>query len=433
MSSSQSSYANNLGAYNTLPQENTVWPSQVRTVRLPDSDGMQNNMQHLYDYGSWQVVPQEQIQQVQSTWSDPANAMTSWVFPALIDVNVLIVLNPSGSLEGMYYSFPPDPSVHASSVPLKRKLDCDMDDTAAVNHPNRQRNQYGDQSRYAEPSGQQECYDGEFVAQEQSQENGSTTGCPYPLSLPPLISPPPAHLSTPSIITPPDQLSTSTPNQPLTSQLYHSTIPSSYHGSPSSTQPSTPSPQSIMIPSPREPETIATQPSSPADSMQTSSNTQDDSSHPTVLSPSEMEWKRQKDTGEDNDEIDEIMGLTGLEDVKAKVLRIKAKADVSKRQGTSLSGERFNIVLLGNPGTGQWLRKLNIHHLTKHVIDQAKQLSAGSMRESCCRYVFWKVRNSMKPQDHVLQMRVYPVPSHASKTCLKAEVVPYSSTKHTSS
>ena len=56
--------------------------------------------------------------------------------------------------------------------------------------------------------------------------------------------------------------------------------------------------------------------------------------------------------GADNANIDAIMSMTGLEEVKAQVLKIKAKIDVSKRQGTSESDERFNVVLQGNPGTG---------------------------------------------------------------------------------
>ena len=57
--------------------------------------------------------------------------------------------------------------------------------------------------------------------------------------------------------------------------------------------------------------------------------------------------------GADNLHIDAIMEMTGLEEVKAQVLRIKSKIDVSKRQGTSVTDERFNVVLQGNPGTGE--------------------------------------------------------------------------------
>ncbi|KAF9004594.1 P-loop containing nucleoside triphosphate hydrolase protein [Cyathus striatus] len=71
-------------------------------------------------------------------------------------------------------------------------------------------------------------------------------------------------------------------------------------------------------------------------------------------SPSEVEWKRQKVVeGADNQAIDSIMEMSGLEDVKEQVLRIKAKIDTATRQNVTLKGERFNIVLLGNPGTGK--------------------------------------------------------------------------------
>ena len=71
-------------------------------------------------------------------------------------------------------------------------------------------------------------------------------------------------------------------------------------------------------------------------------------------SPSEAEWKRQRELeGARNDAIDAIMKMTGLESVKDQLLRIKSKIDTAQRQNASLKGERFNIVFLGNPGTGQ--------------------------------------------------------------------------------
>jgi hypothetical protein len=70
-------------------------------------------------------------------------------------------------------------------------------------------------------------------------------------------------------------------------------------------------------------------------------------------SDSELEWKRQKDVeGAHNDAIDAIMDMTGLESIKKQVLGIKAKIDTSARQGSSLNQESFNVVFLGNPGTG---------------------------------------------------------------------------------
>ncbi|KAJ7707709.1 P-loop containing nucleoside triphosphate hydrolase protein [Mycena rosella] len=71
-------------------------------------------------------------------------------------------------------------------------------------------------------------------------------------------------------------------------------------------------------------------------------------------SPSQEEWERQKRVeGASIDTIDSIMSMIGLEDVKSQVLKIKARIDVIKRQNTTVSDERFNIVLQGNPGTGK--------------------------------------------------------------------------------
>lgn len=70
-------------------------------------------------------------------------------------------------------------------------------------------------------------------------------------------------------------------------------------------------------------------------------------------SSSKKEWQRQKDQeNAHNPAIDKIMEMIGLEEVKAQVLKIKAKVDTSVRQGIDLKKERLGLVLLGNPGTG---------------------------------------------------------------------------------
>jgi hypothetical protein len=76
-----------------------------------------------------------------------------------------------------------------------------------------------------------------------------------------------------------------------------------------------------------------------------------DNEHP--KSVSEMEWERQKRVGGAlNDAIDALMEMTGLEDVKSKILMIKAKIETVLRQGTDMKRERLGMVMLGNPGTG---------------------------------------------------------------------------------
>ncbi|KAM3068967.1 hypothetical protein ACMFMG_004144 [Clarireedia jacksonii] len=50
---------------------------------------------------------------------------------------------------------------------------------------------------------------------------------------------------------------------------------------------------------------------------------------------------------------EEIMALTGLEDVKEHVRRLKAKVDNSVRQNIDLKDERFGALFLGNSGVGK--------------------------------------------------------------------------------
>ncbi|KAF2637377.1 P-loop containing nucleoside triphosphate hydrolase protein [Massarina eburnea CBS 473.64] len=66
------------------------------------------------------------------------------------------------------------------------------------------------------------------------------------------------------------------------------------------------------------------------------------------------EWDWQKTyEGADNEALDALMDMTGLESVKEKFLAIKTKVDTVVRQNVSLTGERFGAALLGNPGTGK--------------------------------------------------------------------------------
>lgn len=72
-------------------------------------------------------------------------------------------------------------------------------------------------------------------------------------------------------------------------------------------------------------------------------------------STSEVEWERQKRVENvTNDAIDSLMQMTGLEEVKAQVLKIKTKIDTASRQSTNMKDERYGVVLLGNPGTGKF-------------------------------------------------------------------------------
>jgi DNA replication protein DnaC len=74
----------------------------------------------------------------------------------------------------------------------------------------------------------------------------------------------------------------------------------------------------------------------------------------TISSDARDEWEHLKRMeGATNEHLDKLMAMIGLENVKAAFLEIKAKVDITVRQGTSLTKERFGTSLLGNPGTGK--------------------------------------------------------------------------------
>ena len=66
------------------------------------------------------------------------------------------------------------------------------------------------------------------------------------------------------------------------------------------------------------------------------------------------DWKRQKKyENAQNNAIDSLMDMIGLEEVKLQILQIKAKIEVSIRQNADMSSDRLNVSFLGNPGTGK--------------------------------------------------------------------------------
>ncbi|KAF5389873.1 hypothetical protein D9757_003572 [Collybiopsis confluens] len=135
------------------------------------------------------------------------------------------------------------------------------------------------------------------------------------------------------------------------SSMFPTTSSSTSSSQTSAPSPLTPtSPSSSLPPAQSHPLSSALSTSSFAGpSVQTSAT-------PSTRAPpsaSELEWQRRKKfDGASNDAIDDLMKLTGLEEVKEQVLTIKDKIDLAARQGTSISNERFNVCMLGNPGTG---------------------------------------------------------------------------------
>ncbi|KAK8123367.1 hypothetical protein PG999_003285 [Apiospora kogelbergensis] len=75
---------------------------------------------------------------------------------------------------------------------------------------------------------------------------------------------------------------------------------------------------------------------------------------PGVPSNAKEEWQHLKEMeGAQNEPLDELMGMIGLEDVKTEFLDIKSVVDTKVRQGVDFSKQRFGSQLLGNPGSGK--------------------------------------------------------------------------------
>ena len=70
-------------------------------------------------------------------------------------------------------------------------------------------------------------------------------------------------------------------------------------------------------------------------------------------SQAKLDWEYQKQfENADNEHLDALMEMIGLESVKQQFLTIKTKIDTCIRQRVSIKDERFGAALLGNPGTG---------------------------------------------------------------------------------
>ncbi|KAJ7066957.1 P-loop containing nucleoside triphosphate hydrolase protein [Mycena amicta] len=137
----------------------------------------------------------------------------------------------------------------------------------------------------------------------------------------------------------------------ITERLRRKTSPPQVIHPKSKQQPLPPQPQEPTTPLSGEHDTLPS--SSTAEFTSTPSSSRSNTLKIPV-SPSRNEWQRQKDIeGADDPSIDAIMAMIGLEEVKSKLLEIKATIDTAVRQGTSLKKDRFNITFLGNPGTGK--------------------------------------------------------------------------------
>lgn len=103
-------------------------------------------------------------------------------------------------------------------------------------------------------------------------------------------------------------------------------------------------------------------------------------------SAAKTDWEHQKSfENANNDALDELMGMVGLENVKEKFLDIKATIDTAIRQGIDLKDERFGVSLLGNPGTGKCFQCLIAVRFAGPNDKQAKPQSRACMPDSSLR------------------------------------------------
>ncbi|KAK6526384.1 hypothetical protein TWF694_004981 [Orbilia ellipsospora] len=99
-------------------------------------------------------------------------------------------------------------------------------------------------------------------------------------------------------------------------------------------------------------QTNLTVPQSSQTSMKEPENDEDHGERETSESKVDWEWQKEFE-GAENEALDSLMDMIGLESVKQEFLGIKAKVDAVVRQNASLNDERFGVALLGNPGTGK--------------------------------------------------------------------------------
>ena len=144
-------------------------------------------------------------------------------------------------------------------------------------------------------------------------------------------------------------------------------------------------------------------------------------------------WQCRKDIeGVANPHIDAIMEMIGLEPVKQQVLKIMDKVDVNVRQGTSLAKERFNVVFLGNPGTGIVHLFAQPRMLTDDTL-QEKLPWRGIMPDSWPPWMFSLVINSWKQPEPSSETRESLVPRRWLKILSRPAEVVSSSMRHISS
>lgn len=143
-------------------------------------------------------------------------------------------------------------------------------------------------------------------------------------------------------------------------------------------------------------------------------------------SSAKKQWEHFKRLdGADNETLDTLMNMIGLEDVKDKFLSIKLEVDTAVRQELDMSNKRFGCSMLGNPGTGEAFPFFT-RTSTSINIFQVKPLSLGCMPSFSHPLVLSQAISLSKQQAQLLQMTEFPVAKRSLKRSRKMVAVPCS-------
>lgn len=143
-------------------------------------------------------------------------------------------------------------------------------------------------------------------------------------------------------------------------------------------------------------------------------------------SSAKKQWEHfKRSDGADNETLDTLMNMIGLEDVKDKFLSIKMEVDTAVRQELDMSNKRFGCSMLGNPGTGEAF-PFFIRTSTSINIIQVKPLSLGCMPSFSHPLVLSQAISLSKQQAQLLPMTEFLVVKRTLKRSRKMVAVPCS-------
>lgn len=143
-------------------------------------------------------------------------------------------------------------------------------------------------------------------------------------------------------------------------------------------------------------------------------------------SSAKKQWEHfKRSDGAENEALDTLMDMIGLEEVKDKFLSIKLEVDTAVRQELDMSNKRFGCSMLGNPGTGKAPPPLT-QISTDINCFQAKPLLLGYMPSFSHPLALFQAISSTRQQGQLWRMMEYLVAKRSLKKSRKMVAVPCS-------